>query len=370
MSLKGIIEVAIHVECFRNIDLFHQGLYYLKFSVYSGSTSSILLAHPYNVISTYIVRTKRTQKHDPHHVLPAGKDENTKNYYTRAFLIRYCEEEVELNDIGYFRTELDEVLNPFKKEVYIDVELMFSDLGGEVTPEKAYEMAEEHQLEFKSVAKTKLTLNSGAAGTHEFYPLVFSENYFSIANLMVHSALIDFRYRISPNVSTTQGTKQSKSFSDYLFKDNKGKPKSYVGAEETDKVYQKYIEMQANSYEKLRSCFLMFTGKCLTQRERESLGPLCMPPHLTLPGSQIQVDYQMIRKNFIDSMNDSSAALDYIDEKEERPEISLSSISNMDEDRQSHQSRFSERVASHDPTKIASMLLSDINLMAGQLLQL
>ncbi|CAG9316223.1 unnamed protein product [Blepharisma stoltei] len=374
MSLKGIVEVAIHVESFRNIDLFHQGLYFLKFSVYTATPASVTPAHPYNVISTYVVRSKRTQKHDPHHVMPAGKDESTKIYYTRAFLIRYCEEEVELNDIGYFRTEIDEELNILKKEIFIDVELMFSDLGGEVTPEKAYEMVEEHQLEFKSVAKSKLTLSAGASGMHEFYPLVFSENYFSIANLMVHTSLLDFRYRVLPQISSPKNSKQKlgyTSFAEYLFKDSKGKPKSYVGAEETDKIYHKYIEMMANSYEKLRNCFLLFTGKCLNQREKESLGPICLPPHLTLPGSQVQVSYPLNRKNFIDSMNESSAALDYIDEnKEDRPEISLSSISGLEEERQGSGSRFSERVASHDPTKIAGMLLTDINLMAGQLLQL
>ncbi len=55
---------------------------------------------------------------------------NTFN--TRAFMIRYCEEEVELNDIGHFRAELDIPNESDSKnggtEFYMEVELMFSDL--------------------------------------------------------------------------------------------------------------------------------------------------------------------------------------------------------------------------------------------------
>jgi len=35
MSLRAILEIAIHVESFRNIDLYYQGLYFLKVSLYN-----------------------------------------------------------------------------------------------------------------------------------------------------------------------------------------------------------------------------------------------------------------------------------------------------------------------------------------------
>lgn len=35
MALRGLLEVVVHLESFRNIDLFYQGLYYLKVSLYS-----------------------------------------------------------------------------------------------------------------------------------------------------------------------------------------------------------------------------------------------------------------------------------------------------------------------------------------------
>ena len=34
MSLRALIEVAIHLESFRNIDLFYQGIYYVQVKLY------------------------------------------------------------------------------------------------------------------------------------------------------------------------------------------------------------------------------------------------------------------------------------------------------------------------------------------------
>lgn len=34
MSLKALVEILIHVDSFRNIDLYYQGLYYAKLKMY------------------------------------------------------------------------------------------------------------------------------------------------------------------------------------------------------------------------------------------------------------------------------------------------------------------------------------------------
>ena len=34
MSLRGVVDVIVHFESFRNVDLYHQGIYYLKSSLY------------------------------------------------------------------------------------------------------------------------------------------------------------------------------------------------------------------------------------------------------------------------------------------------------------------------------------------------
>ena len=35
MSLRAVLEVVIHLESFRNIDLFFQGIYYARFRIHS-----------------------------------------------------------------------------------------------------------------------------------------------------------------------------------------------------------------------------------------------------------------------------------------------------------------------------------------------
>ena len=76
-------------------------------------------------------------------------------YNSRAFMIRFCEEEVEINDCGHFRIEIDtdqsitdeqlisqsnqnqNKLSSFNQtEIILEMELMFSDLLGHGGPEK------------------------------------------------------------------------------------------------------------------------------------------------------------------------------------------------------------------------------------------
>lgn len=95
---------------------------------------------------------------DHHNILSANIDKENLKFNTRAFMIRYCEEEVELHDIGHFRFEIDtdqssddpiasksgSALNAGEAgsgnfnqtEMILEVELMFSDLLNHGGPEK------------------------------------------------------------------------------------------------------------------------------------------------------------------------------------------------------------------------------------------
>ena len=41
MSLKATIEFFIHIESFRNVDLFNQGLYRLQFNLYHETNNEV-----------------------------------------------------------------------------------------------------------------------------------------------------------------------------------------------------------------------------------------------------------------------------------------------------------------------------------------
>ena len=50
-------------------------------------------------------------------------------YCTRTFLIRFCDEEVDLNELCHFRTEFDAYPDYQNQEFFLEAELMFCDLS-------------------------------------------------------------------------------------------------------------------------------------------------------------------------------------------------------------------------------------------------
>jgi len=41
MSLRAILEVVVHLDSFRNIDLFFQGLYYVRVSIFNKKNDEV-----------------------------------------------------------------------------------------------------------------------------------------------------------------------------------------------------------------------------------------------------------------------------------------------------------------------------------------
>jgi hypothetical protein len=55
-------------------------------------------------------------------------DDDEKSFQSKTFLIRYCEEEVEINDIVLFRAELNVEPEYLNTEFFLEIELYFSNL--------------------------------------------------------------------------------------------------------------------------------------------------------------------------------------------------------------------------------------------------
>ena len=62
--------------------------------------------------------------------------DDQSSFISRSFLIRYCEEEVEINDIGLFRAEIDVEPEYLNTSFFLEVELFFSDLSSLGGPEE------------------------------------------------------------------------------------------------------------------------------------------------------------------------------------------------------------------------------------------
>lgn len=207
----------MHMESFRNIDLYHQGIYYLRNCLYYQKGDKLYYAQPFSIFNSKMpsgpgqsavadaAKASKRKNLDHHNILPPTIDKENMKFNTRAFMIRYCEEEVELNDICHFRVEIDtdqgddaqgESHNFSHTEMIFEIELMFSDLLNHGGPEKfSLQTAVEEKVEFKSVAFQKFMLRNICDGIYEYIPVTFDESHFCVSMCTVHSVLMDFRFR-------------------------------------------------------------------------------------------------------------------------------------------------------------------------------
>jgi len=200
MSLCTVVDIALHFESFRNIDLFHQGLYHLKTRIYRDDEVRRVLAVPYSHVKGPSQAAEppkgKAPRTDHHHLIPAHVTEDLYSFSTRSFLIRYCEEEVELGDVGQFRVELGPEELEKRHPLLLEIELMFADLSHQGGAEHLGDSPDVEAAEFRCVSTQVLRLRGIERGLHEFCPVVFDECHFCLMNLAVHSAVVDLRFRL------------------------------------------------------------------------------------------------------------------------------------------------------------------------------
>lgn len=128
-------------------------------------------------------------------------DEETSTFLTRPFLIRFCEEDVEINDVCHFQAEIDCLPNYLLTTFYMEAELLLTNINNTtkqpnektaVTKEKENSKATDPNAGtgYKSLATFKCKISNAANGVHEYVPVTFEEQHFAIAATTIHSTLI------------------------------------------------------------------------------------------------------------------------------------------------------------------------------------
>lgn len=130
--------------------------------------------------------------------MPAQIVDDQACFLSKAFLIRYCEEEVEVNDVVLFRAELDVEPDYLHRDFYLEIDLFFSDLSNLGGPEKWQQHVDEFETNavFKKVSTQTFKMHGLPQGLCEFVPVVFQDQYFSLLKMQVWSVLLDFRFRL------------------------------------------------------------------------------------------------------------------------------------------------------------------------------
>jgi pimeloyl-ACP methyl ester carboxylesterase len=339
MSLRSIIEFSIHLDHFRNVDLYHQGLYKIRISIQKGSITS----YPYNMASKYGSQNII----DPHNISKSNLEESYIE--TKSFLVRYFDEKVRIDEVYYIRSEIEVEKTVNEGFFTLKAELMFTDLNGKVTPEEAKEIVQSN-IHFEIVSKAEFMMSYPTTFKSSYLPIIFDDFHFCIVTSMVHYLLLDYKFR---PFFLSKPKNISESLALTLFKSHKNTGREYVGSSQTDDTYMSFMKPLSKTYGKLRDYYLTIIRKCLTEPQRHMLQLYYVPPVLNLPGNQFLM--QRTAEFCIESI--PTSAINESDDSinEENPGIVH---------------RFSQRVASHDSKKIAACIMNELNLVSGQVFQL
>eukprot|EP01054_Gregarina_sp_Poly1_P001166 Gregarina_sp_Poly_1__1165@NODE_1285_length_4496_cov_45_606006_g740_i1_p2_GENE_NODE_1285_length_4496_cov_45_606006_g740_i1NODE_1285_length_4496_cov_45_606006_g740_i1_p2_ORF_typecomplete_len589_score74_73DUF3657/PF12394_8/7_2e03DUF3657/PF12394_8/0_0035DUF3657/PF12394_8/1_8e04_NODE_1285_length_4496_cov_45_606006_g740_i123964162 len=133
MAFYGYLETFIHFHSLRNIDLFHQGLYQIRCHVYREcGPSEVISALPWRITTSPLECVCEHRRsgipRDTHCLAPSFIKQSNRTFTTRTFQIRFCDEEVELNDGITFRFEVD-LTKPasYTAPVYIEFQLLYAE---------------------------------------------------------------------------------------------------------------------------------------------------------------------------------------------------------------------------------------------------
>lgn len=221
MSVNALKEFLIHFHNYRNIDLINQGLYQIRCRVYYldeniNQNNSKNYAIPYffsDSKGTETIQKNNEANIRPHNIISNHISENNYEYVSKTFLIRYYDEEVELDEFCYFRLELPSDLVNSNLTYFIEYELFFSDALLALDPEKKLKnpnLENKNNLktpnnvlnnaEFKSASKQMCKINYDAnfpGYIESFVPITYTDSFLSILNTSVHMIILDYKLRLN-----------------------------------------------------------------------------------------------------------------------------------------------------------------------------
>ena len=323
MSFKGILDVAVFLERFRNIDLFQQGVYCVRVSLHHRTKAGTGKALAYDFFKAHSLDTNSL-----HALTPPKIDENGQYFLTSSFLIRYTEEEAILREVCIFRLELDAMELESEGETLLSCELLYSELEGDLDPSTVHlRTARGDDIHFKHFSTVCFKLHRIHCGLHEFLPLVFDDMHRCSVLGSIHAVLMEFLFRNNGDRlgrAQTSGEGEGdlpRKLAKLLFIDKRKRAKPYIGAGETDGAYRSYVGLLARGHEHLRNMLARLVGRTLPKSQL--MEDVVVPEPLSLP--------------FLRS-----------------PEGLIVG-------------KFSEAISSHDPILVSSTLLQEISQVASQL---
>lgn len=193
--MNGIFEVVVHFSNFKNVDLFRQGLYYIRGSLHIEKppedqkhvpTGQGL---PYHILTEKKVHERISSNKKI--VYPSKIHDSARAFSSKTFRVQYVDQEVELEDACLFRFERKPRTE--SESCYLAVELMFSEYNS-----TDYSMRKDYPKpnNFECVSTKWFHVNNFNRGHGSgFYPCTFDDSHFCLLDIMLHFTLIDYQFR-------------------------------------------------------------------------------------------------------------------------------------------------------------------------------
>ena len=275
MAAHGTLDVVVHFHRFRNVDLFSRGIYMIRVSVSTSKQVGI----PYacyskpSTMSTFVRNQEIPAAHAS--TLPAAQIvDDTSEFSTRAFVIKYRDERLDLNEGCQFQLLLESSVDDrrliFEKgeAVVLKLDLLMAELEKpQKTTEKkpATSVAAEKPSAaplFTRIASQTLNIVCDPASQqlHAYYPVTFSAMHFCQLDMTVHTALINLKFRkraysrSSVKADDDQGRVLASSspqvpehFHELLFPDSSSSEETVVDPDEARDVHHAYLQPMLQS---------------------------------------------------------------------------------------------------------------------------
>lgn len=197
MSYRAIVDLSLGIDSFRNVGMFQQGVYYMTYQIYYHCENKKIYATPYANIP--FIYSSTSSKINFRNVESSEILENERMFKTRSFCIRYKREEIPMNEVCQFRAEVDtDKYGEYLDTVfYIETNLYFLrfKFPSGITVKNISKMIKTDKDEFKLVSTQNFKLTGCMKGMTEYVPTTFKGVYFSVAHGILHTALIDFKWR-------------------------------------------------------------------------------------------------------------------------------------------------------------------------------
>jgi hypothetical protein len=211
-SINGIIEILIHFNSFRNIELFNQGLYQLRTKVYFSDKNFKYLALPYMIVKSKSIeeKNKKSSFTDSRNIIQSHISKDTFEFVSQTFLIRYSDEEVRshfikivMDDFCHYRFDIPLEKLQSNPKFVLEIELFFTEtlIGQSKLQEKDSNMSIS-KVEFKSVARQVIQVQYESGIYNESYvPIAFKDLYLCHINMSVSMVHLENYFKSENSVN-------------------------------------------------------------------------------------------------------------------------------------------------------------------------